>query len=146
MQIDFSVSISQKCLLLKSQFGFGIIPTELGISGLSAKPKVKLSWVNVISYDIVIQVQSLRSLEQLVGNSKNILMNLVWLFSFRKSPDQGNFYLVSSFIGTDGWNFSNTTKREHLAFLQTFIFFNKKKKEKRKNYCPHYILWKNNEK
>lgn len=89
--------------------------------------KVKLNWIHMISYDFVIQVQSPASLGQLAGSSKTVLMNLGWLFSLKKSPDQGNFYLVSSFIGTAGWNFSNKTNHEHLAFLQTFIIFNAKK-------------------
>lgn len=127
MQLDFLVSISQESFLCKSQFAFSTNATKCWISGLSAKMKVKLSWVHMISYDCVIQVQTPARLGQLVGKSKTILMNLGWLFSFKKSPDQGNFYLVSSFIGTAGWNFSNKTNHGHLAFLQTFIFFNTKK-------------------
>lgn len=102
--------------------------------------KVKLSWIHMISYDFVIQAQPPASLGQLAGNSKTFLMNLGWLFGLKKSPHQGNFYLVSSFIGTAGWNFSNKTNHEHLAFLQTFIIFNAKKKKF--VFRSHYFLWK----
>lgn len=88
-------------------------------------------------------IQFPASLGHSAGRSQTILMNLGWLFSFqekkKKSQDWGNFYLVSSFIGTAGWHFSNKTNHDHLALLQTFIFL---MHPSIAIFQPHYFLWK----
>lgn len=86
------------------------------------KWKWNFSWVHIISSNPLIQVQFPASLGHLVGTHKPFWWTLVDFPFSQKGWDWGNFYLVSSFIGTAGWHFSNKTNHDRLALLQTFIF------------------------
>lgn len=102
---------------------------------------MKLSWVHMFSYDFVIQVQSSASPGQLVGNSKTILMNLGWLFSFKKKPRSGQFLPGFQFHRYSWLKFFKSNKSWRLGFSPNIHIF-KRKKKKNIIFWPHYFLWK----
>lgn len=123
VHLDLLVSMSMERFCVNLSLLLVQMPHNLG---LCAKMKVKLQlsphYFQQFCYPGPVSSKPRTLSWKLTKHSDEPWLTFQFQKKKKKSRDWGNFYLVSSFIGTAGWHFSNKTNHDHLALLQTFIF------------------------